>query len=331
MNIPEYAYTIDQCDVPQVRQAVLNEYRLFRRKCLTYLHGNADTSVMNQVHGLAWHTAVYRTLNEARRIEPERVVNGAMWELLTAGYANLMTLGIRRLVDKNPSTDSVWNVIVQIEKRPELLRRENFVCYDGLPYDHVAAYRRYIKTLDLSGGGHADWVTTTGPDAWGTSDLQHQSFDALAGYPTKRRRLDKVQSEILARLKARLADESVVAVCTMADKQVAHAERLGEHSDAVPPVSYNTVQIALENIVRVANFLSANFFNATTYGSIVPVPQFNVLEALDQPWVTTENLPVLHEHWHVTSETMAQWAYNTNAGFLPQKPDGHDGAKHVGG
>jgi hypothetical protein len=321
MQIPEYTYTLEQCDVPAVRRAVLREYRLFRRKCLTYLHGDADTSVMNQVHRLAWYTAVYRTLNEARRIEPERAVNGAMWELLTAGYANLMTLGIRRLVDRNPSTDSVWNVTAQIERRPELLRRENFVCYDGLPYDHAAAYRRYLNTLDLSSGGHAGWVTTTGPDAWGTSDLLHQSFDALAGYPPKRKRLDKVQPDILASLRTQLADAAVVAVCTMADKQVAHAERLAENSDAVPTVTYNTAQTALEKIVRVANFLSANFFNATTYGSIVPVPQFNVLEGLDQPWVTTENLPALHEHWHATSEAMAAWAYNTEAGFLPPKPD----------
>lgn len=330
MNIPEYAYTIEQCDVPQVRQAALNEYRLFRRKCLTYLHGDADTSVMNQVHGLAWHTAVYRTLNEARRIESKRAVNGAMWELLIAGYSNLMTLGIRRLVDKNPSTDSVWNVIAQIEKRPELLRRENFVCYDGLRYDSAAAYRRYVKTLDLSGGGHAGWVTTTGPDAWGTSDLLHQSFDALVGYPLKRKRLDIVQPEILATLKMHLADDAIVAVCTMADKQVAHAERLAENSAAVPPVTYNTVQTALEKIVRVANFLSANFFNATTTGSIVPVPQYNVLEDLDQPFVTTENLPALHEHWHAISKAMGQWAYNTEAGFVPPKPERKPGATDEG-
>lgn len=263
---------------------------------------------MNQVHGLAWHTAVYRTLNAARRLEPNRAVNGALWELLTAGYANLMTLGIRRLVDKNPSTDSVRNVIAQIEKRPELLRRENFVCYDGLPYDSASAYRRYVKTLDLSSGGDAGWVTTTGPDAWGTSDILHQSFDALAGYPTKRKRLDKVLPGIIDTLKAHLSDSAVVALCTVADKQVAHAERLAEDFTAVPPVTYNTVQTALEKIVRVGNFLSASFFNDTTYGSIVPVPQFNVLENLDQPWVTTENLPALHEHWLAISDAMAQWA-----------------------
>jgi hypothetical protein len=56
------------------------------------MRGTADTSVMNQVHDHAWHTAVFRTLNEARRIEPDRPVSGALWELTTAGYASLMTL-----------------------------------------------------------------------------------------------------------------------------------------------------------------------------------------------------------------------------------------------
>jgi hypothetical protein len=99
MKVPDYEYAVEQCDVPKVRRAMLGEYRRFRHKCLEYMRGDADTSVMNQVHALAWHTAVFRTLNEARRLEPDRAVNGAMWELLTAGYANLMTLGIRRLVE----------------------------------------------------------------------------------------------------------------------------------------------------------------------------------------------------------------------------------------
>ncbi len=107
----EYRYSLEDCDVPEVRRAALGEYRIFRRKCLEYIRGAADTSVMNQVHDLAWHTVVFRTLNEARRLEPERLVNGALWELTTAGYASLMSLGIRKLVDRNSRTDSLWNVV----------------------------------------------------------------------------------------------------------------------------------------------------------------------------------------------------------------------------
>ena len=49
VNILEYEYTIEQCNVPDVRSCVLREYRQFRRKCLEYLRGDADTPVMNQV------------------------------------------------------------------------------------------------------------------------------------------------------------------------------------------------------------------------------------------------------------------------------------------
>ena len=122
MSIPDYEYRVEQCDIPAVRQPALSEYRTFRRKCLEYMRGNASTSVMNQVHDLAWHTAVFRTLNEARRLESQKLVNGAMWQLITEGYASLMTLGIRRLVDKDPRTNSVSNVIAFVERRSELAR-----------------------------------------------------------------------------------------------------------------------------------------------------------------------------------------------------------------
>lgn len=117
---------------------------------------------MNQVHNLTWHTAVFRTLNEARRLEPSRNVNGAMWELIAAGYANLMALGIRRLVDNHPDTVSVWNVIVQVEKRPELLTREKFICYEGLPFDSASVQEAYVASRDMSSGVHVRWIPTRG-------------------------------------------------------------------------------------------------------------------------------------------------------------------------
>lgn len=325
MAIAPYEYTVEQCNVPEVRRAALNEYRNFRLKCLEYLRGEAESSVMNQVHGLAWYTAVFRTLNEARRIEPDRPVNGATWELITAGYANLMALGIRRLVDRDPRTDSVWNVVAEVEKRPELLRRENFVCYDGLPYDYAAVRQDQMCSGALK-RGQAVWMSAKGPGAWSTSQLLHESFDALAGYPAKPNRLDTVQPGILATLKAHLEHETIQAVCTMANKTIAHAERLTKDSNVVPLVTYDMVDQALQNIVQVASFLSTHFFCDAAFGSIVPVPQFNVLESLDQPWVKTENLPALHVHWDQLSETLSRWADSTDEAFLPPKSADRGGA-----
>jgi hypothetical protein len=307
MTIPEYQYTLEQCDVPEVRRAALNAYRIFRRKCLEDMRGSAETSVMNQVHNLTWHTAVFRVLNEARRLEPDRRVNGPMWELIVAGYANLMTLGIRRLVDKNPKTDSVWNVIVQVAKRPELLTREMFVCYDGLPYDCEAGYRDYVGSLDMSRVSHASWLVTTGPEAWASSEMLHKAFDLLAGRPKKRRRGDVIQLSILESLRTRLSSPAIERVRNLADKRMAHAERWAEGSGAVPSVTYNGIDEALGHIVSVANYLSSSFFYDAAFASVVATAQFDVLSDLDEPWVKTEHIPALHRHWSEICTSMDRW------------------------
>jgi len=318
LGIPEYEYSVEQCDVPEVRWPALTEYRTFRRKCLEYMRGAADTSVMNQVHDLAWHTAVFRTLNEARRIEADRSVNSTFWELTTAGYASLMALGIRKLVDKDPRTDSVWNVIALVERRPELLTREKFICYDGLPYDYEAVQRRYIDSLDMSTGVHVGWIPTKGPDAWGMSEMMHKAFDRLSGNPKKRKRTDNIQTSILVALRKRLSHPAIEKVCAMADRRVAHAERISKDSGAVPIATYNDIDAALQQVVYVANFLSSSFFYDAAFGSVVPTPQFDVLEALDQPWVTTDNLPVLHQYWHSLCASMDEWANSAYEEFLPR-------------
>lgn len=323
MSIPDYEYPVDQCDVPTVRCASLSEYRTFRHKCLDYIRGPADTSVMNQVHDLAWQTAVYRTLNEARRIESDRVVNGAMWELITAGYASLMTVGIRRLVDKDRRTTSVWNVIEEIKRRPELLTRETFVCYDGLPYDYEMTYGRYVKTLDMSGGPNVRWIPTKGPEAWGTSKIMHEAFDRLSGNPRKRKRSDTIDPSIVARLQERLGHPTIEKVCTMVDRRIAHAEHIPEDAEPVPIATYNDIDEALRIIVRASGFLSASFFQDATFGSVVPTPQFNVLEGLDHPWTTPENLPALHEHWNNLCDSMDAWDNDIESDFLSPATEGY--------
>lgn len=312
--IPEYSYPVEQCDVPVVRRKALGEYRLFRTKCLDYLRGPADTAVASQVHALTWHTVVFRTLNEARRLEPERAVNGAMWELIVAGYATIMAMGIRKLVDQDRRTDSVWNVIAQVERRPELLSRENFVCYDGIPYDHQAAFARHIESSGMGGG--VRWLPTTGPEAWATSQMLHKAFDQLAGEPTTRKRMDTVRPHILSNLKKQLSHPAIEKVCTMADRVIAHAERFAEGGAEAPTVTYSDIDEALRIIVQVTNFLSSRFFYDAAFGSVVPTPQFDVLEALDQPWVTPANLPALQAHWDALSKTIDGWAYEAGNAVL---------------
>jgi hypothetical protein len=69
--------------------------------------------------------------------------------------------------------------------------------------------------------------------------------------------------------------------------------------------------------VQVASFISTHFFSDAAFGSIIPVPQFDVLEHLDAPWVDTARLATLHEYWHELSTQLASWADTADEYFLP--------------
>jgi len=318
MRIPGYKYPVDECSVPVVRRRGLEAYRSFRWDCLERLQGDADTSVLNQVLGLTWHTAVFRTLNEARRIEHDRSVNGAMWELITVGYANLVCLGVRRLVDRHTDTDSVWNVVTRVERRPELLTRENYVCHDGLPFDFEAVERKHIASY-VPGSG-ARWLATEGPEAFESSRLRHEAFDGLCGYPSRRRPLDKVETSIFSALRTQLEHPTIEKVCRMVDRTIAHAERLAQGAAAVPVATYNDIDEALGIIARVAQFLSWNLLGEGGFGSIVATPQFDVLASLEEPWCKADTIPALQEHWYAVSKNMDDWVSTTEARLLPAKP-----------
>ncbi|MDT0359328.1 hypothetical protein RJO15_26325 [Herbaspirillum huttiense F1] len=262
---------------------------------------------MNQVFDLTWYTAVFRTLNESRRLEPERYVNGAMWGLITAGYAQMMILGIRRLVDRDPQTDSLWSVIDRLERRPEFLTRELFICYDGLPFDQTVGHDAFLAKALTADEPQYRRLSMAGPDAWAASELMHEAFDKWLGPTQKRRRLDRIPVTLLAKLKERLNGPAIKTIKTIADRHVAHAERIAPNSRTHLEATYNDINDALSEVVRIANYVSGHVFYDTTFGSAVATPQYDVLEALDQPWITSANLPALNEHWDRISNEMDEW------------------------
>lgn len=307
MPIDDYNYPVERCDIPEVRRAVLEEYRKYRHRCLEYLRGSSPTSVMNQVYDLAWKTAVFRTMNEARRLEPRRTVSGALWELTTDGYVGLMSIGIRKLVDRDSRTDSIWRLLTVAEKCPELLTREMFVCYDGLPFDYEAKRREIDSNTDWSKEPTVRWLPTRGPEAWPSAELSHKAFDKLTSHKGERKRLDRIDAVVLDQLKKALSHPAIEKVCTLAVKQIVHAERHASPDDRPVGPSFNDFDAALGQIVKIANHLSTAFFNDAAFGSIVPTPQFDVLKGLDAPWVTKKNLGRLDDFWWELAESMAKW------------------------
>ena len=143
--------------------------------------------------------------------------------------------------------------------------------------------------------------------------MMHPAFDKLSDNPSKSKgkREDKIQASILNKLIQQLNHPAVTKVCNMVNKQLAHAERLTDDVRLSSEITYNDINEAFKQVVQVANFLLESFFYDVALGSIVPTPQFNVLEALDAPWVSSKNLYLLQEYWQQQSAEIDSWIQNT--------------------
>lgn len=304
--IENYEYSVEECDIPKVRHLLLREYRKYRNDISERLNGNDSWSIKNQILDLTWNTTVFRTLNQARFLESTREVNGTMWELIVSGYASMMILGIRRLIDKDRDTNSLISIIDKIKSHPEFHTRELYVSHDGLPFNWHALQN---KAMEKMTHGSLQWLPTKGPQSYAGSELAHKAFDQVCGETVTKKRLEKFSHQILEDLITELNAPVLKAINTLADQRYAHVDRHAEKAGSIPNVTYDDIDIALETLARAGNKLSHLILNTHAFGTVVAVPQFNVLEHLDQPWVTKATIPLLKKHWDDITNKMDRWAY----------------------
>ena len=92
---------------------------------------------------------------------------------------------------------SLRRLVKDLKRHRALFTRENYVCYDGTPYDYEAVLKaRLIK--NSGNWGQVEWVGPRGgPQDDALSESLHIQFDKLAGVdPTKRSREDRLPSRL---------------------------------------------------------------------------------------------------------------------------------------
>ena len=210
----DYAHQIDQCDILDKEKG-----KAFRQKRLIWmewLNGQDPQSISPQIYSMLWDYALFRVVNELRKIaamDPENGVrfNNPVIHLFDAGFVTKQVISIRRLTEK-PKYDPKWaiislhSVIDDIKTNVNLITRENYVCYDGLPYDYEAVQRQWLSTLSReSRGVHVGLLPTNGPNTWPMSERVHKTFDKLSGVePENRKRTDVIRADIFTFLKSQI-------------------------------------------------------------------------------------------------------------------------------
>lgn len=231
--------------------------------------------------------------------------------LFDAGFAYTQTLGIRRLTENpnsNPSKGviSLRRVLKEIMDNRDLITREVYVSYDGLPYDYQTAYNEWLKKAGIN---HVGSVPYSGPEAWGASDNCHKSFDRLSKVSeSSRNRDDLISLDWFQKLNDEI--DQCNDVSTYVNKFIAHAADPVSRQNLTPDqtkITLNKFADCHKAICRVANFIFSHILYEGASAHLVPIPQFDHLEDIDKPLISTNDLNVAYVAWEQNVSEIDNW------------------------
>jgi hypothetical protein len=280
----DYAYPIAQCDVTTEKRAALESYREKRHLWLSWIDTDEHHAIWRVLSSMVWTDVSFKVLTQfAVDDENNGLNNTLLAEALLNGHVATQVLAIRRLIDRRDDVISLGRLVKDLKQNFDLFTRENYVCFDGLPFDYEAVQHK--EMMEHAGKG-CFWGATSGPAAHGTSRLAHEQFDRLAGIdPVKRSRDDRLPVSLLTTLDKWLADSGADELAKWSHVYLAHAgDPESRMKKAAMKVTTNKITDAIKALARVTEAISAwLLFSGGRSGSLMPVAQFNPFEKLNKP------------------------------------------------
>jgi hypothetical protein len=281
----DYDYPITQCDVAPEKRAALESYRAKRRLWLSWIDTDEHHAIWQVLSSMVWADVSFRALAHfAIDDEKNALNNSLLTEALLEGHVATQVLAIRRLMDdRNEDIISLRRLVKDLKRNLALFTRENYVCFDGLPYDYEAVLQREL--MEHVGRG-VFWGETSGPGAHGTSRMAHEQFDQLTGInPANRSREDRLPVSLLATIERWINESGADELAKWSHAYLAHAggpearKRIANLT-----VTRNKITDAIRPLARATEAISAwLLFAGGRSGSLMPVAQFDQFENLDKP------------------------------------------------
>jgi hypothetical protein len=299
----DYAYSIAQCDVATEKRAPLESFRDKRRLWLSWIDADEHHAIWQVLSSMVWTDVSFKVLTYfATNDENNGLNNFLLTEALLNGNVATQVLAIRRLVDdSNSDIISLRRLVKDLRRNFGLFTRENYVCFDGLPYDYEAVQ---LKEMMERAGKGAFWAERSGPRAHVPSRIAHEQFDKLAGIdPAKRSREDRLPTSLLTTIEKWLDDSGADDLAKWSHAYLAHAggpEARKRIADLT--VTANKITDAVKALARVTEAISARLlFASGRTNALMPVAQFNPFEKLDRPIMQAGGEADAYKLWHQLS------------------------------
>ncbi len=313
----KYEHAIEECDILDTQKG--QAFRSKRGQWIESLGGKDPHAILKQIHSMLWDYALFCTINELRRLAGEKSdkkvgFNGPVIRLFDAGFVTTQAVAIRRLIEKPKSNPklaiiSLRTILKDMEANLSLITRENFVCYDGTPYDGAAVEQHWLSNLVKEPDGvQSRWMPTDGQGAWHVSKLRHKNFDRLAQVSCQdRRRTDLIKTDIFRFLESQLV--KCEDVKKYVDKFIAHAATPATRaslSEGQTAITLDRLKACHKIIYEVAYFIFGPLLWESNLGGL-PVPQYDHLMNLEKAWATAGNLQKARQKWDEYARDVSEW------------------------
>lgn len=299
----DYAYSVMQCDVAPEKRDALQSYRDKRSLWRSWIDTDEHHAIQQALTSMVWVDVAFKSLTHfAMNDDNNALSNALLAEALIDGHVATQVLAIRRLMDDRRDIISLPRLIKDIRRNFELFTRLNYVCFDGLPYDHEAVMQRVMIE---HGGKGSSWGQTRGPGAHGSSRRAHEQFDRLAGIdPAKRSRDDQLPISLLTTIERWLEESGADELVKWSHVYLAHAggpEARKKIADAL--VTANKISGSIRALARITEAISGYLLLVGGLSNnLMPVAQFNPFEKLDAPIMQPGGEGDAHELWHRLSD-----------------------------
>jgi hypothetical protein len=319
----DYEYPEKDCDV--VDKAALKEFRKKRLEWIGWLN-DGDNAIWRQIHTMIWSDRLFWMVNESRRIAGKHggefaARSGWLGEMIDQGYYATQLLALRKLTD--PPNDRRGRQVISLRRLLDDLKahkhvfiREIYVCHDGLRFDPAEAEKAYWAGKPSIG---VRYEKLGGPLDYTTSRRMHGHFNAMTNDPSGTpNRSDLIRDDVFDGLDNRLSSAPLDKVRILANKRIAHApDATSIPKSGLPAVTFKELWDCQQAICEVAGFVSTFIVQESTHG-VVPIPQLDMFDRWDKPFIPAGSEKELRDIWEKTSKERDLWG-NQNISKMLEK------------
>ena len=303
----------DQCDVEDAN--ALQDYRSKRAEWIGWLSADSENDIWTQLSRMTWNDAVFRLINEARRLTADSgqrcsIHNRMLDGFAVEGYLAIQLLTVRRLTDRRRNTISLYRLVHDVKRSRRLITRENYVSFDGVPYDYGPAQQEAMnQALHRADDEDIEHLPSPALSSWIKSATRHKMFDRISNKDAPNRcRTDLIDDIVLERFHSMVGRECYGELLEIADNFLAHAggPYMRTRSRKDIKITLDLIADAHHKLLTACHILSTAILNYADRNWL-PVAQYNIFENLDKPWAPSDNLKGLHKWWKEHERKLSCW------------------------